>query len=233
MRTKLSIIILATAAVMTSCHLDDHYDTTRPTALVTVKPTEESFILQLNDSVRLVPTNMTKSPFGEKEVRALVNYQTEEKTADMQRVQINWIDSIRTKMPVASVGEKDKETYGDDPVEIMRDWVTCAEDGYLTLRIRTNWGNGSKVHYLNLLTGTNPDNPYELELRHDANGDVPMRTADALIAFNLRSLMADAKTDTVKFTLCWNSFSGKKKLEFGLKAQPIDTHSALFVKYVE
>lgn len=232
MRTKLSIILLAAIALFASCGSDDHYDPYRPTALVTVKPTSDSFILQLNDSVHLIPCNMTQSPFGEKEVRALVNYQLQEKTAYMQRVHILWIDSIRTKMPVASAGENDKELFGDDPVEIMRDWVTCAEDGYLTLRIRTNWGEGNKVHYLNLLTDTNPENPYELELRHDANGDIPLRTADALIAFNLRQLMADADADTVRFTLRWKSFSGMKKLDFSLRQQPIYTSGKL-VKCIE
>lgn len=232
MRTKLSIILLAAIALFASCGSDDYYDPYRPTALVTVKPTADSFILQLNDSVRLIPDNMTQSPFGEKEVRALVNYQLQEKTADMQRVHIIWIDSIRTKMPVASAGENDKELFGDDPVEIMRDWVTCAEDGYLTLRIRTNWGEGNKVHYLNLLTDTNPENPYELELRHDANGDIPLRTADALIAFNLRQLMANAEADTVRFTLRWKSFSGMKKLDFSLRQQPMYTGGKL-VKCIE
>lgn len=222
MKTKLSIILLAAAAIFASCDSEEQFDPYRPTALVTVKPTEDSFILQLNDSVRLVPSNMPQSPFGKKEVRALVNYQIVEKTSEMQRVHINWIDSIRTKMPVGSAGEKDKELYGDDPVEIMRDWVTCAEDGYLTLRVRTNWGDGSKVHYFNLLTGTNPDNPYELELRHDAKGDIALHTADALIAFNLRTVMADAPTDTVRFTLRWKSFSGMKKLDFDLKSKPMD-----------
>lgn len=226
--TKLSIGLIALTSILTSCDVDDNFDPSYlPTAIVTVKPTADSFVLQLNDSVRLAPSNMSKSPFGDKEVRALVNYQIEDKKSDVQRVHINWIDSIRTKMPVASLGEKDKETFGNDPVEIMKDWVTVAEDGYLTLRIRTQWGNSNKVHYLNLLTGTNPKNPYELELRHNANGDIPAKVGDALIAFNLRDVMSGAENDKVKFTLRWNSFSGAKSLEFDLKAKPMDTRSGL------
>ena len=229
--TRFSFLLMAMVALFTSCDLDDDNNngkpTFLPTALVTVKPTADSFILQLDDSTRLLPANMTKSPFGDKEVRALVNYKIGEKKSDMQSVHINWIDSIRTKMTVPSFGDKNNETYGNDPVEIMRDWVTVAEDGYLTLRLRTRWGNSNKVHYINLLTGTNPKNPYELELRHNANGDIPVQTGDALIAFNLRDVMADAKTDKVKFTLRWNSFSGTKTLEFDLKSKPMDSRSAL------
>ena len=226
--TKLSVILLAMATSMfSSCDLDDNDDEVsfRPTALVTVKPTADSFYLQLDDSTRLQPANMTKSPFGDKEVRALVNYNIEEKKSSMQSVHINWIDSIRTKMTVPSLGDKNNTTYGNDPVEIVNDWVTVAEDGYLTLRVRTRWGYGNKVHYLNLLTGVNPENPYEVELRHDAKGDSPIQMGDALIAFNLRELLKDADKDKVKFTLRWNSFSGAKKTEFELKSKPMDTRS--------
>lgn len=217
--TKLSVILLAMATTLFSSCLDDNDDNIsfRPTALVTVKPTYDSFILQLDDSTQLQPANMTKSPFGDKEVRALVNYNIEEKKSAMQSVHINWIDSIRTKMTVPSLGDKNTATYGNDPVEIVNDWVTVAEDGYLTLRVRTRWGYNNKVHYLNLLTGVNPENPYEVELRHDAQGDAPIQMGDALIAFNLRELLKDADKDKVKFTLRWNSFSGAKKTEFELK----------------
>ena len=226
--TKLSVILLAMATTLfSSCDLDDNDNEVsfRPTALVTVKPDTDSFFLQLDDSTRLFPVNMTKSPFGDKEVRALVNYNIEEKKSSMQSVHINWIDSIRTKMTVPSLGDKNNTTYGNDPVEIVNDWVTVAEDGYLTLRVRTRWGYGNKVHYLNLLTGVNPENPYEVELRHDAKGDSPIQMGDALIAFNLRELLKDADKEKVKFTLRWNSFSGAKKTEFELKSKPMDTRS--------
>lgn len=226
--TKLTFAITAIVALFASCSVDDDYNTTYlPTALVTVKPTAESFVMQLNDSVRLIPANMSKSPFGEKEVRALVNYQVEEQKTGMQRVNINWIDSIRTKMPVAMVADKDNAVYGNDPIDIVNDWVTVAEDGYLTLRIRARWGNTNKVHYINLLTGVNPENPYELLLCHNANNDIPAQMGDALIAFNLRDVMAGADTDKVKFTLRWNSFNGMQKIDFDLKAKPMDTRCEL------
>lgn len=235
--TRLSVVLIVmTTTFFTSCDLDDNDDylSFRPTALVTVKPTSDSFFLQLDDSTCLQPTNMTKSPFGDKEVRALVNYKVEGKENKLpnahvyfndQSVHINWIDSIRTKLTVPSLGDKNNATYGNDPVEIVDDWVTVAEDGYLTLRVRTRWGYSNKAHYLNLLTGVNPENPYEVELRHDAQGDTPNRWGDALIAFNLRKLLIGADKDKVKFTLRWNSFSGAKKAEFELQPQPMDTRS--------
>ena len=54
-----------------------------------------------------------------------------------QQAYINWIDSIRTKDAVHAPA--DEAAYGNDAVEIVKDWVSIAEDGYLTLRFRTRW----------------------------------------------------------------------------------------------
>lgn len=190
-----------------------------PTALVTARTVKDSvFVLQLDDSTTLYPSNIQKSPYG-REVRALVNYIEEDIVDGRQQVRLNWIDSIRTKDAVPTAGEKNDSVYGKDPVEIVRDWVTIAEDGYLTLRVRTLWGGTGAKHYLNLLTGTNPENPYELELRHDAKGDIHGTMGDALIAFNLNNLPQEAGQN-VKIKLNWQSFSGKKSTEFDLHLRP-------------
>ncbi len=195
---------------------------TYPTALVTVRPMGDSaFFMQLDDSTVLRASNLQKPPFGAKEVRALVNYSEPTTRDSMKYVQVNWIDSIRTKQPVPTAGSKNDSLYGNAPIEIVRDWVTIAEDGYLTLRLRTYWGNTGKVHYINLLTGTNPDNPYEVELRHNANGDTGGRVGDALIAFNLNDLAAaDDKGKKIKLTLRWKSSSGDKSIDFDLRMRP-------------
>lgn len=190
-----------------------------PSAVVTVRPqTDGTFFLQLDDSTRLNSTNIKTSPYGNKEVRALVSYKVaeSEKKARVQNIHINWIDSIRTKKPVPSLGAENDNKYGNDPIEIVRDWTTVAEDGYLTLRVRTQWSRTSVRHILNLLTNTNPQDPYELELRHDAKGDIGGTMGETLIAFNLNDL---PKPDNgkVKIKLKWKSFSGDKSTEFDLR----------------
>lgn len=189
-----------------------------PTALVTARTVDSVFVLQLDDSTTLYPQNFKKSPYP-REVRALVNYVEEGMADNRQQVHINWIDSIRTKDAVPTMGEQNDSVYGKDPVEIVRDWVTVAENGYLTLRVRTRWGGYGAKHYLNLLTGINPENPYELELRHDAQGDVCGDMGDALIAFNLNDLPRDTRQD-VKIKLHWQSFGGEKSTEFDLRLRP-------------
>lgn len=219
-------ISLIVSTGLQSCLNDDDEDVRdRPTALVTVVPQEDGgFVMNLDDATVLIPTNMKSSPYGDKEVRALVNYVEEDSRAIEQRVEVVWIDSIRTKMPEKTLGSTtaDDEKYGKDPVEIVRDWVTVAEDGYLTLRFRTIWGDRGIKHSLNLVTGTDAEDPYVLELRHNAHEDVDGVMGDALIAFNLNNIDFGDK-DTAKFTLKWNSFSGSKSATFELKKRVVSS----------
>lgn len=218
-------ILIGTALLMflPACSTtDDNYNLQYPNALVTVRPVGDStFVMQLNDSVTLRASNLQKPPFGKREVRALVNYSDATTRDSLRYVYVHWIDSIRTKQPVPTAGAKNDSLYGNDAIEIVRDWVTVAEDGYLTLRLRAFWGTSGKTHYINLLTGVNPDNPYEIELRHNANGDNVTRQGDALIAFNLNDLAAaDDKGKKVKLTLRWKSSVGNKTLEIDLRMRP-------------
>lgn len=201
-----------------SCDLDDDDYNGRfyPKALVTAKTADDNtFFMQLDDSTTLLPINITSSPFGGKEVRALVNYdEVKDESGIYDRaVKVNWIDSILTKNIAPDLGDENDEVYGTDPVRIVPDWVNIAEDGYLTLHFRTIWGDQGKAHFVNLLSTNNPDNPYEVEFRHNAFGDIYGRKGDALVAFSLNSL-PDTEGKTVKLKLIWNSFEGEKSAEF-------------------
>lgn len=209
---------------------DDKYAMLLPNALVTVKnASDNSCYLQLDERTTLLPVNMKSSPFGGKEVRALVNYSNvdEPSGAYSQAVYVNWIDSLLTKPMAPNLGEAENdEVYGDDPVEMVADWVTIAEDGYLTLRFRTMWGNPSQKHFVNLISTNNPEDPYEVEFRHNAYGDTYGQAGDGLVAFSLASL-PDTEGKTVKLTLKWHSFTGEKSVQFdyctrqsSLPAQP-------------
>ena len=215
-------LLTAAAFSLQSC-LDDQDDSIYfPNALVTVKPYAEnsSFCMQLDDETVLWPVNMPTSPYGTKEVRALVNYR-KPTDAELEKggilggfvnVYVNWIDSLLTKPLAENLGaEQNKVQYGNDPVEIVNDWVTIAEDGYLTLRIRTWWG--MQKHRLSLVYRDDAQTPYLLTFHHDANHDYAGRVGDALVAFRLADL-PDTGGETVDLTLEWNSFSGPKTARF-------------------
>ena len=215
-------LLVAIMSVFTlgSCNNDDDYIWVGypplPNALVTVKPIDGGgFYMQLDDSTTMYPVNMNVAPYGDKEVRALVSVREVKPEVEgySKSVIVNWLDSILTKQAVPNPADGDVSEYGDDAIEIVRDWVNIAEDGYLTLRFRTRWGDGGVTHYVNLLTGVNPDDPYEVEFKHNAFGDVNGIMGDALVAFKLSDL-PDTEGKTVKLTLKYKSFSGEKSVTF-------------------
>ena len=89
------------------------------------------------------------------------------------------------------------------------------EDGYLTLRFRTYFGNRTK-HVVTLVKGANP---YEVVLHHDAKGDVRGVVKDGLVAFRLSDL-PDTHGNAVDLTLKWKSFSGVKSVTFKYTSRP-------------
>ncbi len=232
-------LVLFGLPLIHSCSDDNDYDELYANALVTVKPLDNGndFFLQLDENTALKPVNMSKAPYGNKQVRALVNYEDIDDADDLngfdpnsrfKPVELNWIDSIRTKEIVHTLGEIDNiKEYGNDPLDIVRDWVTIAEDGYLTLRFRTFWGYTNIKHSLNLIYGENPNDPYEVILHHNNNGDFNERVADGIIAFDL-SKLPDTNGEYVNLTLKWNSIAhrGYKSIVFKYKTRStINTNS--------
>lgn len=217
---KLFIIPLMLVALLTSCDdINNDYTPICPTsynAIVTTKTSESgTFFLQLDNSTTLLPINIKHSPYGNKEMRALVNfdYVGNNGGSFTKAVRVYQMDSILTKRPVANLGDNNDKTYGNDPVDIVNDWMTVAEDGFLTLRFRARWGMTGVKHTINLVATGNDANPYQFELRHNAFGDLNGVIGDALVAFNLNSL-PDTAGKTVKLSIIWMSTTGKKTHEF-------------------
>ena len=235
MNISKSLVLLAcsalcTAPVLQSCDDDDDdsvYVRLLPNALVTVKTAgADTLYLQLDEQTTLYPVNLAPTLFGGRQVRALVNYsdaQADCAHSFSKAVYVNWIDCIRTKPMAADLGLANDSVYGTDPVEIVRDWVTIAEDGYLTLRFRTLWGSHGTVHHVNLVDAAAGTDTAVVEFRHHAHGDTRGHLADALVAFRLDRLPAAATA----IELRWASFDGPKKVTFSLSTAAIATRPAI------
>ena len=66
----IAIATISSLSLQSCLDDDDNYAMRFPNALVTVKTdADQTVFLQLDDKTTLLPTNMTKSPYGEKEVR--------------------------------------------------------------------------------------------------------------------------------------------------------------------
>ena len=222
-RQTVSVILLIVFSLATaSCDSDDNDDfpvfpLNRPNAIVTVKPTANgsSFFMQLDDSTHITASNMQAAPYGNKEVRALVNYRLLTQPTNKRdfEVYVNWIDSVLTKPMAESLGSDDANSsmYRLDPVELLRDWTVC-EDGYLTIHFRTQWTAYGSPHIVNLVA-TSPDNPFDLTFYHNAQGVKGGYWGDGIVAFRLDRL-PDTKGKTVNMTLHWLSYSGKRSVTF-------------------
>ena len=214
----MAAMMLTASACLLSCNDDDDnyiIDNRYPNAIVTLRnDVNGKFFLQLNDSTAIYPTNMDKSPYGQmREMRALCNLNINKvpQKEGIYTAYVNWLDTIRTKYPAPYVDNADA-VYGNDPIEIVNDWTTTCEDGFLNLRFRTYFGN-SKQHSINLMETMGDKNGLVFELRHNANGDKGTRVGDGLIAFNLNYLL-NGGGQKIDVTLRWKSFSGWKSKKF-------------------
>ncbi len=217
----------AFAALSLSCSKNTtDYSKYYPNCILTCKTNDAgTFYLQLDNETTALPKNVSKPLFGGRQVRALANITdlgegTKENGAEGfdRLVEINSIDSILTKKPVASLGsvDEDEKKYGKDNVRIVDIWATGVEDGYLNLCFDAAWGRYGRVHYVNLVTGTDPEDPYTLVFRHDANGDDYMNgsyVARSLVAFSLGEL-PDTQGKTVDLTLKYDTADGQKSVKY-------------------
>lgn len=208
---------LALVATLSSCSKEDpdNYNKYFANAIVTVKTDASGLLLQLDDSTTLRATNLSKSPYKSAEVRALCNLTMDGKIlpGKENKVLVNWLDSVVTK---TSIPYAESMKLHNDPLEIMNDWTTVVEDGYLTIRFQTWFGN--KKHTIGAITGANEKDPYEILLTHDAADDFHGRVADGIISFRLADLPS-TEGKYVPLTLKWTSFSGEKTVKFKYKSR--------------
>ncbi|MCM1317234.1 MAG: NigD-like protein [Bacteroides sp.] len=221
-KTKICILgLLATAFGFQSCLDIDNDGPDGPyDALVSVRTTQDGLpYLVLDDETSLYPENVTKPLFNGKHMRALVKYTDVDKTTPgfTKTVQLNRIDTIRTKQMEVVTDNKPIEAYGNDPIEIINDWTTVCEDGFLTLRVRAPWSIATHPHRIDLVGNVNSENPYEVLLCHDANDDLYGDAVDALVAFDLATYMPREPEPGTMLTVKWKSPTGMKEAKFEMK----------------
>ena len=126
-------------------------------------------------------------------------------------VYVNWMEPIDTH-PITAGEYKSGAAPTGDPLDIVDNWMTSCEGGYLTIRYTAWWG-GKVRHDLSLVGGTSKD-PYQLLLIHDAHNDPMEGISDALVAFDLSSL-PDTEGKTVTLKVLYKSLEGTvKTVEF-------------------
>ena len=197
-------------------------------ATVTFKPGDgDRYYMKVDEGLAFYPLNstITSYPFSQKvEKRAMISYLIDERAVPQSTpeyketygVFLQHIDTIKIKQPLVYDVNKEGK-YGHDPLGLYLDRnvfpTTLIEDGYLNLVFNITYGTikfDDPIHEINLLIGVNPDDPYEVEVRHNANGDTKgSKNQYCICDFPLKDL-PDTEGKTVKLTLKWlSSVTGK------------------------
>jgi hypothetical protein len=133
--------------------------------------------------------------------RVLVNYtilDEDESSSAVERylVKVNDISDVLMK-GIMDITEEIEDSIGNDPIIVEDAWIS---DSLLNFRLKY-WGY-NKTHFLNLVKEpgelTAADQPFQLELRHNANDDQESVPYTAYVSFSLNSLHVDG-LDSVRF----------------------------------
>ncbi|MBR6305946.1 MAG: NigD-like N-terminal domain-containing protein [Bacteroidales bacterium] len=181
-------------------------------AILTVKKsTQDTVFFQLNDSTTIYPANyQDKYTRMERVFCDIVAWNKPTGSYDYS-CSVEWAESIEEGSVVPAGSPS-----GKDYIDILDDWMTSVEDGYLTVHYNVLWGLTPTAHGFSVVTGTDPEDPYVLHLRHDARGDTMDEKADGLVCFDINSLPSTEGKYKI-LTLKWYNLGGsasEKKFKF-------------------
>ena len=144
--------------------------------------------------------------------RILVNYTilddelNDEGEVEKYFVKINDVEKVLLK-GILDITEENQDSIGNDPIIVKDAWMT---DSLLNLEVKY-WGR-YMVHFINMVKEpgelTADDQPIELELRHNDNGDVEDIPYAAYVSFNLEALKIDG-LDSVQFKVTSTDYDGE------------------------
>jgi len=108
---------------------------------------------------------------------------------------------------ILDVTPENEDSIGNDPIIVQKHWVT---NNLLNLELKY-WGR-NEIHFINMVKQpgvlTADKQPFELELRHNANDDEEAIPYVALVSFQLDSLQV-AGVDSVSFKVKSTDYDGK------------------------
>ncbi|MBP5675621.1 MAG: hypothetical protein J6W94_01250 [Bacteroidales bacterium] len=175
-------------------------------AIVTVKKSAlDTVYFQLNDEVTVYPTNYQQSYTRRERLFCDAVVQTKPTGSYTYTCTVQWAEPIEEG--TVTPGSEPQWSGVEDVLDVLDDWMTTVEDGYLTVHYDTLWGSSGVQHSFRLLTGTDPANPYSLALVQDSHGDAKDEKYDGLVCFDINSL-PDTGGEYIPLSLKWKSLEG-------------------------
>ncbi len=174
--------------------------------------------IQLDDGNRIIPVS-SDVYLGryEDSSRVLVNYTI---LGDIVRseaiqgyyVKINSMRDILLK-GILELTWANEDSIGNDPIIVRNAWLT----GNL-LNFELKYRGGNNIHYINLVKKpgeTIHEQPVELELRHNDNGDTWNIPFAAFVSFDLSVLKVEGR-DSTRFRVTATDYDGTLYSEEGV-----------------
>ena len=110
---------------------------------------------------------------------------------------VEWVSALEVGVVSGVQYDNTTRSSGNDPIDILVDWMTSLEDGFLTLHYSIP-SSGSVKHDFFLHPGESKD---EWRLVHDAHGDTKGTLIDGIICFDVAGLLPDTMGETVTLSL--------------------------------
>jgi hypothetical protein len=211
--------VLVLGFLLTACYDDYHghyyYNDNLAASygLIQKNSSDESFVVNLDNGSIVTPSNMPLTGFTPKDSgRVWIRFSpvSDTRLTDSTFNYLAKIYSIKDILfkDIKKLSDVSEDSVGHDPIFIKDAWISPKDILNLNLKYYTE----GSVHYINLLDNgeaNGVDNPFILELRHNARGDVNRYPAFATVSFKLNYLKLTGQNQ-VKFFIRYTDYNGNR-----------------------
>ena len=120
---------------------------------------------------------------------------------------VEWASPLDVGAVAEKPYDRNAKSGGDDPVDIITDWMTSLEDGFLTLHYSIPT-SGSVKHDFSIHPGKAEN---EWLLVHDAHGDTKGSLTEGIVCFDVSKWLPDTQGKTVKLHLDYTDLNHTNK----------------------
>lgn len=206
MKNYLKIAVILILILTVSCEKNDDYyslsDIWISLGFIDQSQSDGSFTIQLDNGDTLFPVANAVPYFKTKDsMRVMANFTILDEVDESENrffVKINNLYEILYK-EIIPITNNNSDSLGNDPVKIKDIWISNN-----ILNIEFNYTGGEKIHFINLAYSeeslTDPQQPIELDFRHNAYSDNGKYNLQGLVSFNLNKLK-QSTSDTVNIVV--------------------------------
>lgn len=205
--------------LLTAC-LDDfnrhhyYYDNVDASyGLIQTNTSDASFVIKLDNGSVVTPSNTSLNGFTPKDSdRVWVRFSpvSDTRLTDSTFNYLARIHSINEILfkDIKKLSQVSEDSVGHDPIFIKAAWISPKD----ILNLDLEFFSAGSVHYINLLDngeGNGVSNPFILELRHNARGDMNLYPVYATVSFKLINLRVSGQNQ-VKFFIRYTDYNGNR-----------------------